>query len=259
MRSELDEPIEESRAHAQALLALLRREIPRTAATPWEAYAAMLLARSAGALLSVARLDPGTRTLDASVLLRVLLDHVTHFAWVAIDPDEHIRRWRASDAGRDVREHRAWEPYGLELLDSDALARTQRLANSAKRPPDLAQRAAEADDFWRSRVPGFAPEHHPSSVSSFRALYRTVFTIGSAATHPSITQANYFMKDAPGGTLCHWERTPAGSAGNWWAVGPYILGLGLLVASEALGWPDAREVARAIGREEAIDGGRNAT
>lgn len=255
----IDTSIEESRAHAQALLGLLRREIPRTTASQWEALAAMLFARSAGALQSVTKLDPGTRTLDASVLLRVLFDHVTHFAWVAIDPVEHIRRWKAADAARDVREHKAWEPYGVVLLPGEALTRTERLANAAKRPPNLAQRAAEADDFWTPLVPGIAPKHDPSSVSSFRSLYRTVFTIGSSAAHPSMTQANYFVKDAPSGMLCHWEKTPAGSAQEWWAIGPYILGLGLMIAAQALGWPDAREVARAVGREQDIYDGSAAT
>lgn len=246
--------INASRLHSKELIALVQREIPRPVSDQWESYGSMLLARSAGTLRSIERLDPGARTLDASALLRTLFDHVTLFAWVAINPPEHIQRWIASGAKHNLNEHKAWKPYGITLLDANAEQETIQLAASARGMPNIAQRAAEADDYWISRIPGIAPKHQSQSVSSFRSLYRTVFQLGSVATHPNVAQASHFVKESPTGWTAHWERTPGGHDHHWWAIGPYVLGLGLLVASEALGWPNARDIARATGREEALYG-----
>ncbi len=75
-----------------ALAALVQERLPLTVQTddpakPMRLIGPAMFARGAGTVQAIGKLAPLNREADAGVLLRVLLEHMITFAWLAADED----------------------------------------------------------------------------------------------------------------------------------------------------------------------------
>ena len=87
-------------ADLNALASLIRGHLPRrvdanTLMLNWETMSALLLARIARQSESIGLLIRHGPDSDATAVARSLLEHLTLFAWLVIEPDDESRAWRA--------------------------------------------------------------------------------------------------------------------------------------------------------------------
>ena len=65
-------------------------------------------------------------------------------------------------------------------------------AASTKNPPNIPDRAAQADQYWGPRLQ--LPD--PPDLASFRGLYTTVYRRGSSRTHATVLGLNDVIRRA---------------------------------------------------------------
>ena len=87
-------------ADLDALASLIRGHLPRRVDAnalmlTWETTSALLLARIARQSESIGLLIRHAHDSDATAVARSLLEHLTLFAWLAIEPDDESRAWKA--------------------------------------------------------------------------------------------------------------------------------------------------------------------
>jgi hypothetical protein len=116
----------------------------------FESVAALLLTRLAGLCRSVAELVDAGRDLDAGMLMRGALEHVTLLAWLAIDPEELAPEARAA---------RDWSARGRK--DNTRWWMAHQFHNDVKRSGRLAQ--------------GFPKHHDDRAHQDTLKLVRTTF------------------------------------------------------------------------------------
>lgn len=201
-------------------------------------YGAALVARIVGTIEAMLTLGPLGRDADLNILVRSAFEHSVTFAWIAADPERRFVRWQKEDAERRLEAHRDFHRFGEKLLESTAEAELQRQTNiqyrghPVKRPPNIPQRSEQADKYWGPRL--HLPE--PPHLASFRGVYTTVYRSGSSRTHASILGLNDVMTPADGQYVVALE-SPARQQPSL-RMAPFVLGLALYVASDAIGWPD---------------------
>ncbi len=171
---------------SRALLDLVDQTLPIQLQEPtghdnWPIAATALVARSANLVEAILAVQPLHQRLEGTALHRILYEHVTTFAWLAIDPSTRMERWLASDAKQ--RLSTADDMKKLERSDpipTDARQEMERRAK-AKTLPSLVDMAAAVDREWSARLPELsAPTGH---YASFRGMYTGVFREGSAFIH----------------------------------------------------------------------------
>jgi hypothetical protein len=238
-------PTEPITGRAAALIAAAEGHLeiegnPRGPGGPWPFVASGLLVHATSCLRSVIfRLGPDGAHNDASRLLRILYDHVVTFAWLASDPPALLAIWRKADLQARLKMDREASVAGEQLLaDHDREQMERDIAGIEGTVPDLASMAVKVDDYWAQRVEALRPD----GLGSFRGLYTILFRQHSGLVHATMRGINHVSVDldAPCVRIVM-EDVP--SEGN----GPYgmatvVYGLGLLVAAEALGFPDAAGV-----------------
>jgi len=219
---------------------------PRGPVGPWPLVGSGLLVHATSSLRSIVfRLAPDGAHNDASRLLRSLYDHVVTFAWLASDPPSLLPVWRKSDLQERLKMDREARSAGEQLLADDVREQMERdVAGIDGNAPDLASKAVIADRHWAPRIDEFRAD----GLGSLRGLYTILFRQHSGLVHATMRGLNHVSVDLepPRRRIAMEDVAPEGS-------GPYgmatvVYGLGLLVAAQALGWPDAGEVERIFDR-----------
>jgi len=126
---------------------------------------------------------------DLIVMVRTLFEHAVTFAWLVGDRSDSGRRvlmWECYCDGQALKldnERARWgEPHSIS---EDTRAQMKALEDrlGAARLPGLADRAAQVDREWASRL-GTDPSHR--ELHSMRNAYSVIFRVGSAFAHPTL-------------------------------------------------------------------------
>jgi hypothetical protein len=210
-------------------------------ADAWPLIAAAMVSRMVGTMKAILVLHPDQLEADAGAEVRRLFEQAVYLAWLAADPSaERIQAWRKADlksrlaADEDARSH------GVQLFTAEQRADLEtQVAGLKGERIALASAAEEADRHWAGKLPGMGGK---GEVKSWRGLYAIVYRSYSGFTHPTYRGLNPVVVDL--GLTRKRVRLEEPYEGS----GPYgmatvIFGLSLLILAEALGWPDADEVA----------------
>ncbi|HST55230.1 MAG TPA: DUF5677 domain-containing protein [Solirubrobacteraceae bacterium] len=98
-------------AMGSALSALVEERLPLMVQTgqppePMRLIGPAMLARGAGTVQAIGKPAPLNREADAGVLLRVLLEHMITFAWLAADEDnKRFALWLKGDSRQRLKMH----------------------------------------------------------------------------------------------------------------------------------------------------------
>jgi len=231
----------------QALVAVARQAFPLEVTKvaedePFRFIGPALIARSTGAVESISLLAPYGRSSDSAVLFRVLTEHVIVFAWLAADPETRIPLWLKEDAKQRTAMHNDWIKGAPPLLAEWPLAWFEGLKRVKGKMPDTRGCAAQADKFWRKRLPGVLSAGTPEA--SFVAQYQTMFRGASRSVHAGLMGLQPCIIETPQGTVIDVEAPHANEHAT--TAAPVLYALGLYVSAAALGWPDLRDIEVAI-------------
>ena len=241
-------------AMGAALSALVEERLPLMVQAgqppePMRLIGPAMLARGAGTVQAIGKLAPLDREADAGVLLRVLLEHMITFAWLAADEEnERFALWLKGDSKQRLKMHNDLPSELDELLPAPLKALFDGIVGGVEGElPALRALAQRADADWGPRLPGVL---QPGvEWASFLGLYRIVYRYLSGFTHAGLLSLNAVIKHGKvGGDIVAMETHD----GERSAVGlaPLVFGLGLFVSSEAQGWPE-RHMIDAIFNEAA--------
>jgi hypothetical protein len=242
-----DDPL----AHrAAALAALVENRLPLegNSTGPWDAWPVAgpaLLAHATSILNAIFLLRPHDAHNASSRLLRSLYDHVVNFAWLAIDPPAHLALWRKSDLEERLKMDRDFRDAGEQLLSAEAREQMERdVASVGGSAPNLADKALRADDCWVPRIEGIEPE----GLKSFRGFYTVLFRQHSGLVHATMRGLNHVTIDLAAPRKRVVLEAPLNGSRGPYGMATVVYSLGLLVASQSLGWPDPAEVEAILAR-----------
>lgn len=243
-------------AQIDRLLVLMPPEIVTDSSAPqegrelhnWDVVAPAMLFSAANCLLSLrwlATTPVPRREQDASILLRRLYEHVVCFAWIAIDPPVHAKRWVAYDY-----RYRLATDTELQRLGKTAIAPTQRKSFEAYRQdnqdmPSVEARARDADTYWLPRL-----AHHsdgrPNAERAFSLAdeYTSIYRTTSANTHPSPRSLFDYVNPgfATGRFRIGFMPTLQENDRYAYTLAPLTFATMLLVSEQVLGYPAADKV-----------------
>jgi len=211
------------------------------AETAWPMVGPALLVHATSNLRSIVfRLRPDEAHNDASRLLRSLYDHVVTFAWLGADPPPRLALWRKEDLQERLKIHREFADAGELLIpDADREQMERDIARLDGKAPDLASKAALADKHWIPRIGGAL---RADSLSSFRGFYTILFREHSGLVHATMRGLNHVTVDLAPPRKRVVLEAPLGESRGPYGMATVVYGVGLLVAAQALGWPDAEAV-----------------
>lgn len=228
-----------------ALVALVEARLPLKVAPlgapePMRVYGPAMLARAAGTVQAINRLAPLRRSADIGVLVRVLLEHVITFAWLAADNDnERFGLWMKGDSKHRLTMHYDQPGFVGELLPPEHLKFYEGIAKGIDGAlPSLRDRAQRADLDWAPRIPhAVKPD---TEWACFVGLYRIVYRYLSGFTHATAFSLDPVLITSAGGADIIAMESDSGDSAI--ALAPTLLGLGLYVACETMGWPARNEI-----------------
>jgi hypothetical protein len=143
--------------------------------TEWSLIGAAALLRMCDTVASMMALMTRHKDGDARTLARSLYEQAVVFAWVAIDPQTRLDRWRGQALKDELARHNEAVPYGQQILSASEIAR----AKAAAELPKVEPMARELDTYWPGRVAGL---HPPGDLLSFHGMYQLLYRIGSRTT-----------------------------------------------------------------------------
>ena len=208
-----DAPRAEIADRIRRVAARLGASLPTTVPDEWppgfSTIAPVLLARIAGQGRTTATLIGRRHELDAQMVMRSMLEHLTLVAWLAIEPaatasgdaashrtrDQKTRWWVADQGRQDQRHQEQWHLL-IRELDDDAWAEIKRFKDEMQEevawglPPKVEPMAKEVDAAWGGRLAGWASvqPREPAMLFTVQGMYRTLYTAGSRSTHPGVGQ-----------------------------------------------------------------------
>lgn len=264
-----------------ALAALVEDALPSHVAvglsSNFESVATLLLARLAGLCRSVAELVEAGRDLDAGMLMRGALEHVTLLAWLAIEPDglpsdaraardwsargreDSARWWMAhqfrGDVERAGRLAQGFPKYHDERAHQEAW-NSVRATFAAElawgRLPRLTDMAAEADAVWGGHLAGWPASDpgKPGYDATLRGFNQLLQQLGNTSAHPHLGALTDAFTDAPnaGDTAPLHVEQPSASAAVPVATTAYLMLYAISVAQHALGWSCVDDALDVLGR-----------
>ena len=243
----------------------------------FESVATLLLARLAGLCRSVAELADAGRDLDAGMVMRGALEHVTLLAWLAIDPQElapearegrdwsargredNTRWWMAHQFLKDVRRSgrlaHAFPGHHDERAHQDALGfvrTTFKVELTWGRLPRLGEMAAEGDAVWGGRLAGW-PAAEPGEIgydTTLRGFNQLLHEVGNTSAHPHLGALTRAFTDAPNtdDTAPLHVEEPSKSVEVPVATTAYLMLYAVSVAQYALGWTCLDDALNVLGR-----------
>lgn len=219
----------------------------------WTVASAALLARGSRTLEAIDRLSRSNHVADSAVLLRSLYEHVTTFAWLAVAPTKHLPMWGAWDATERVKVYdRLLQATGEKLIDDQSIAHFRELARKPN-APSLFNMAVAADKHWSVHFPDILTG--PNEQGGFTGLYRLTYAYTSGYAHATPRGVNPVVSLVPEttGTLIVGGAEELDTP-EIFTLGPVIFGMALFIASHALGWPVAGDIAGAFELSPDADG-----
>jgi hypothetical protein len=201
----------------------------------WGPVAHGFLARAGTLLDSLVLLAEHDRPGESQILLRVLYEHVTTFCWLAIDPDNHLKRWREWTDSRRLKLHMEARQYGTSVLSQTEVAE----ARSAKPPPSLPQLAREVDDHWSEHSSAFRP-FDPSDphILTFSGFYTAIYRKASDLVHADMFSVDRFATMPLYRQATVHPREKRSENFDFPAFGIPLTGFLLIAFSEHFSWPD---------------------
>jgi hypothetical protein len=127
----------------------------------------------------------------------------------------------------------------LLIPDADREQMERDIARLDGKAPDLASKAALADDYWIPRIGGAL---RAESLNSFRGFYTILFREHSGLVHATMRGLNHVTVDLAAPRKRVVLEAPLGESRGPYGMATVVYGVGLLVAAQALGWPDADEI-----------------
>lgn len=206
----------------------------------WPGVSRGLVSHAARSARSIVILGEAGEHVDAGRLTRSLFDHAVTLAWLAIDPVPHLGAWRKGDVEERLKAADHAAKIGVELSPADQIAEWKRQFDEPgiRKPLGMADRAVAADTFWGSRVSAIEPK----TERSFTGLYVTVFRRFSGSVHATPLGLNQVTEDLVGhARRVHLADEPL-TIRPAYAAAAVTFALGLLVASQTLGFPDEQAV-----------------
>jgi hypothetical protein len=245
-----------NKSRADALAELVEARLPMeftvtvTAtgdADAWPLVGTALLSRMTTTLRRMFDATHGGQSVDAATLARSLYEHVVHFAWLAADPSTaRIQEWFKADLISRLKADTDMRSLGEPLFsDADRAALESQIA-AMKGPKELklVNLAIAADKHWAGKLPGMGAH---TTRDSFKGLYAVLYRSYSSTAHPTYMGLNHVVEDtSPTGRRVVIEKPPEGRGPFGFATVVYALGL--YVAAQSLGWPEADAVTAAFDR-----------
>jgi hypothetical protein len=237
---------------AAALAQLVEARLPLEGisggpAIAWPLVGPSLLALATATLKSIFVLRPHDDAHnDSSRLLRSLYDHVVTFAWLAVDPPARLDPWRKADLQERLKMAREFDAVGDELMSATARKDMEEVVASIEGAvPNLADMALDVDEYWLPRLPDLDGD----GFGTFRGLYTILFREQSGLVHATMRGLNHVTidLDPPSCKRVVMQVPLEGSRGPY-GMATVVHCLGLLIAAQSLGWPDANEVRAILGR-----------
>jgi hypothetical protein len=188
-----------AQATGAALAALVEERLPLMVQTkkptePMRLIGPAMLARGAGTVQAIGKLAPLNREADAGVLLRLLLEHMITFAWLAADKgNKRFALWLKGDSKQRLKMHNDLPSELDELLPAPLKALFGGIVGVVDGElPHLRARAQYADADWGPRLRGVL---QPSiEWASFLGLYRIVYRYLSGFTHAGLLSLSPVIK-----------------------------------------------------------------
>lgn len=277
-------PRPEVAARTRDLADLVERSLPsRVRAAPpddFQTVSVLLLARLAGLARSVATMLEAQHELDAWMLMRAAVEHMTLLAWLAIDPlsnaggteiqaaalrtsEEKTRWWIADQISREQRAMGHAIAEFPQLDSAEFLADVNRasayLATERNWGPIPTTRklAALADAHWGGSLDGW-PDASPGDASygsTLRGFYRTLYQAGNSSAHPHIgVLASRFTQRVDAKTTMLRVEQPGDEVDPLAAITAYVVLYAVGVAESALGWKCLDDALRILGRWQDVRG-----
>jgi hypothetical protein len=237
----------DARAAARALIDLVRKQhLPKRfrREPPWHSVAAAFVVRMADTVESILTLWDGKdalgseNDLDMMILLRSLYEQTVVFAWLAIDPQAHMKQWGENERyyHRVLVEEAA--EYGIPCTYEEVTTKGNRL-----KPMDQLARAV--DEHWGGVLTGFrtaAAKGRKQQIDllTFAGLYLPIYREASTATHATpVSLTPYMDLDASPRVV----RVASGqNYAAWWSMVVPIYTQALIVCNSVLKWPDKQTV-----------------
>jgi hypothetical protein len=231
---------EKIEAATRELVEIVERRFPERfyRESQWRVIGHALIARITGLTESMALLIRGRRPSDTIVLLRALYEHVVMFSWLAINPEARIADWASNSRYYMKKLHNDALDFGVEVLTTEEL---EQSVGARALDPRLPGRAAEVDDYWGPRIPGFRvqPDEGPKDILTFRGMYASIYRIASRSVHAQVETVDPCIDHDRYPSVVQVEDD-----GNliWSALAVPLFAMALLVCHERFGWPDPEVV-----------------
>jgi hypothetical protein len=243
--------------------------------------AKLVLMRLAGLARSTATLLERGAELDARMVMRSAVEHMTLLSWLAIDvqelmdddplaariekaqnPEANTRWWISAQMLADQRRVERLEEEIEGTLDDelragfDASAQLFKTERTWGRFPKVYEMAPEADVRWGGAIDGWPNVEPgvPAYTTTLRGFYRLLFQAGNAATHPHLGAlvATYTAGDNHGAALV--PEAAGEEVDPYVGITAYLLLYAIGVADHALGWDSFDEALRMLGRWDDVRG-----
>jgi hypothetical protein len=230
---------------AEQLIRLVLRRYPQAWYTEgpfneWPIVSAGLIRRAAQCMAAIVALQPGGFHSDAAVLMRTLFEHVNVFAWLAVSPNERIGPWLKNDLRQRIAANKALIGNGEKGLITDEIVAQYEayMAGVTGTYPNPEQQAKDADDHWSAIL-----ERQPTwkDAGGFSGMFRVTYRHTSKFAHPTVIGLQTHLTEFGRGVVVLDTEQPEMDPSPF-AFAPGVLGMGLRIASAALGWPGLDEI-----------------
>ena len=224
----------------------------------WDVVAPAMLFSASSCLLSLrllAETPAPRREQDAIVLLRRLYEHIVDFAWIAIDPAVHVKKWVADDRYYRLKIDDDFARLGQAQLKPTKRTEFDQYLKAHGRMPDVASRADAADKHWSKLIQGHgvfpskAPPAGGSIVSaqggnwSLRTQYMIIYRLASGAAHPSPSSlAAYIDAHGASGRFSIGMNPHDHDDRYAYTFAPLVFATMLFVSEHVLGFPKRADV-----------------
>lgn len=201
----------------------------------WPPVAYGFLARAGTLLesvtLSVEREMPG----EAQMLLRILIEHVATFCWLAIDPEPHIARWQEWAECRRYQVHKhAKDRFGIEPLTSAEAAK----AKKATQPMKMHKLAGAVDKHWSEISPAFRSyDPKDPDFRTFIGVYTAVYSKTSNLVHADTVSIERFMTMPLRGEATIHAREKRSESNDYPSFALAMMGFLLVAFEHHFSWP----------------------
>lgn len=229
----------------------------------WDVVAPAMLFSASSCLLSIrllAETQAPRREQDAIVLLRRLYEHVVDFAWIAINPAVHAKKWVADDRFYRLKIDDDFAKLGRAELASSKRAEFEQYIKANGRMPDVASRADAADKHWTQLISGhgvFPSKPAPAGGSivsaqngnwSLRTQYTIVYRLASGNAHPTpMSLSSYVQAQGNSGKFVVGMNPHDHDDRYAYTFAPLIFATMLFVSEHVLGVPSRADVESIFG------------